>query len=267
MLDTLQQICETKKQHIAERKKQRPEVSLLADAQAAPLPRGFRQALIRNQAETGLALIAEIKKASPSKGIIRTDFHPAQLAEAYTEGGAACLSVLTDTPYFQGADTYIAEAQAACELPVLRKDFMLEPYQIIESRALGADCVLLIIAALQKHQAKELYDTARQLDMDVLVEVHNEHELELACTHIEPDMLGINNRDLKTLKIDLNTSARLAKYVPQGTLTVGESGLHTHEHLLELKKHGISCYLVGESLMLQNDVAQATRELLGNAHA
>lgn len=263
MTDILSEICSAKRDHIRRRKQQLGEQALLAATADAPSCRGFIHALRQRIAAGGFGLIAEIKKSSPSKGLIRADFHPAQLAKAYEEGGAACLSILTDEPYFQGRDDYLGEAREACALPALRKDFMLEPYQIVESRALGADCVLLIMAALSDAQAQELAAAAESLDMDVLIEVHDARETERALTRLAPRMLGINNRDLRSFRTDLAVSEQLAKMVPPGILLVGESGIHTHDDAQRLAKAGIRALLVGESLMRQEDVAQATRHLLG----
>lgn len=261
--DILEEICTAKYVHIKQQKKEMPESRLIEDIKALPGPRKFRHALQQKAEAQDIALITEIKKASPSRGVIREDFNPVSIAESYAQAGATCLSVLTDAPYFQGHDSYIAQVRKVCTLPVLRKDFMLEPYQIFESRALGADCVLLIVAALQTPQMAELYATARELDMDVLVEVHNEYELDRACTHIPLDMLGVNNRNLKTLEVSLETSKRLAKYIPQNVLKVAESGIKTHEDCQTLMTYGMSSFLVGESLMSEPDIAAATRTLLG----
>lgn len=261
-MSRLAQICAMKREDVVRRKTGRPLASLEADARAADPVRGFRTAL-RVAADRGFGLIAEIKRASPSKGLIRGDFHPAAHARAYTEGGAACLSVLTEEPHFQGADRYLVEARSACSLPVLRKDFTLDPWQIVEARALGADAILLIAAALDDVQMRELAATARDYSLDVLFEVHDGGELErvLRC---DPDMIGINNRNLATFETDLATSELLAKDLPAGVLGISESGISDHDDLKRLAPHGLRAFLVGETLMRQTDVAQATRELLGN---
>ncbi len=262
MSDTLARICADKWHHIQRQKSARPLAALLAEAKAANPPRGFAAALARRAAGSGLALIAEIKKASPSKGLIRADFDPPSLARAYQDGGAACLSVLTDVPYFQGEDRFLALARNAVSLPTLRKDFMLDPYQVVEARALGADCILLIMAALADDQAAELEAAASEFGMDTLIEVHNEAELDRALK-LKSRLIGINNRDLKSLKVDLAVSERLAPRVPAGRDVVCESGLEHHADLVRMAAIGVRRFLVGESLMRQADVALATRTLLG----
>ncbi len=266
MSDVLARICDDKRRHIAARKNTVPLAALEERARAAPAPRGFAAALEAVAGAGGLALIAELKKASPSRGLIRADFDPSALAAAYAAGGARCLSVLTDRPYFQGEDRFLPEVRQAAPLPVLRKDFMLDPYQVIEARALGADCILLIMAALDDAQAVELEAAAQELGMDVLVEVHDEHELARAL-RLETSLVGVNNRNLKTLEVDLATTERLAPLVPGGRAIVCESGLHRHADLARMAAIGVRRFLVGESLMRQADVATATAALLGPAAA
>ena len=253
-------ICDTKRQHVAGRRQQRGAAAIEAAARAMPAARGFTEAL-RSASTTGYGLIAEIKKASPSKGMIREDFDPEALAKAYAAAGAACLSVLTDEPYFQGHDSYLATARAAVDLPVLRKDFIIDPYQIAESRALGADCILLILAALEESQAAELEDAAMALGMDVLLEVHDEMEM-VQALRLRSPLLGVNNRNLKTMRTDLAVSERLAGLVPADRIMVSESGLATPEDLARLAQIGVRNFLIGESLMRHQDVERATRQLL-----
>ena len=261
MSDVLAEICAEKRAHVARQKTVWPEAVLRAEIDAAPVLRPFAAALEARATDGGYGLIAEIKKASPSKGLIRADFNPPSLAQAYEAGGATCLSVLTDTPYFQGSDDDLRAARAACHLPVLRKDFILDPYQVIESRALGADCILLIMAALEDGEARELAAAAAELGLDVLVEVHDRAELDRAL-RLDARLIGINNRDLKTLKVDLHTAESLAPLVPPGRIIVGESGLNGPADLDRLAAVGARCFLVGESLMRAGDVAAATRRLL-----
>lgn len=260
MANVLAAICEKKRDHVAARKQECPEQRLHAALPFCPPVRGFRRAL----QERPVGLIAEIKKASPSRGVIRADFSPPDLAVAYEVGGASCLSVLTDKPYFQGDDAYIASARNATSLPILRKDFILDPYQVVESRVLGADCILLIMAALDNKQAADLERAAVALKMDVLVEVHDEEEMERALAHLSSPLIGINNRNLKTLEVNLATTERLAKMVPETRTVVCESGIHSHQDIRRIARAGVRCFLVGESLMAQPDVATATRALLGS---
>ena len=261
MTDTLKDICAAKHQHIKQCKHILPLTTLMEQAQRQEPPRGFRASLEAKAKTHQLALIAEIKKASPSKGLIRKDFDPPALAQAYVEGGACCLSVLTDKPYFQGHDSYLAAVKKHVSLPVLRKDFILDSYQVFESRALGADCILLIMACLDDSEAKRMAQLALGMDMDVLVEVHDEHELDRALA-IENVMIGINNRNLKTLQVSLDTFSRLSGKVPSDRFLVAESGLHTHDDMLMMQQAGAKAYLVGESLMRQADIVNATKTLL-----
>ncbi len=256
MTDKLAEICATKRIEVAARK----PLGLSHWPKPSPV-RGFEAAL-RAKAETSLALIAEIKKASPSKGLIRADFDPAAHARAYQAGGATCLSVLTDAPYFQGHEDYLIAARAACDLPVIRKDFMVDPWQCAEARAMGADAILIIVAALDDAAMAEIEDAAVAEGLDVLVEVHDEAEMERALSRLKSKLIGVNNRNLKTFEVDLSTTERLAAMVPDDVLLVCESGISTHADCERMAKAGVRTFLVGESLMRQNDVEQATRKLL-----
>lgn len=258
----LDKIKAYKLEEIAADKAAKPLAEVEAEARAADPVRGFADRL-QQATHEGYGLIAEIKKASPSKGLIRADFDPAALAQAYADGGATCLSVLTDTPSFQGAKEFLVEARAACDLPCLRKDFMYDTYQVAEARALGADCILIILASVSDEQAAELEACAMEWDMDVLLEVHNEDELNRA-SHLKSRLMGINNRNLNTFETSLDTTRHLSRLVPPERAIVCESGLNTPEDLSDMARYGARSFLIGESLMRQDDVTAATRALLAN---
>ena len=263
MANKLDEICANKRVEVANRKTLHSisDLDRLAAGQTAP--RGFRAALDVKAAK-GFALIAEIKKASPSKGLIRADFRPAEHAAAYEAGGAACLSVLTDAPYFQGHEEYLVAARAACALPVLRKDFMVDPWQVAEARAIGADAILIIVAALEDAQMQEIEAAAIERGMDVLVETHDAGELDRAL-RLKSRLIGVNNRNLKNFTVDFARTYELVVRAPKGCTFVAESGLSSHADLVAMAGHGVRCFLVGESLMRADDVEAATRKLLEGA--
>lgn len=264
MSDLLQDIIAAKKMHLAQSKQRAGHSAIEAQAKAAQLPRDFYGALKKKHTQERTALITEIKKASPSAGVMIQDYDPAALAQIYEKAGASCLSVLTDTPYFEGKDEDLVAARAACALPVLRKDFIIDPYQVVESRALGADCVLLIMACLSDAQAQELLAAAASHHLSILVEVHDENEMDraLRLPSAPKTMLGINNRNLKTLAIDLSTTARLAARLDNDYMLVSESGIRTHADIIRLKQAGVHCFLVGENLLKAEDIGRAVAELL-----
>lgn len=263
MSNLLAEICIKKVEHVARCKRTTSLEVMTERAKRAYTPRLFQQSLRDKVLKGHVGLIAEIKKASPSKGLICKDYNPLVISQHYQNGGATCLSVLTDEPYFQGHMDHLSQAHAGCTLPVLRKDFILDSYQVVESRAYSADCILLIMAALSDAQAKELEATAIEWHMDVLVEVHNQQELERALTHLQSRMIGINNRNLSTLQVDLAVSEALAPMIPKGYLVVCESGIQSHADIQRMQQSDLHCFLVGESLMLQRNIEAATRALIG----
>jgi len=262
-MNKLDEFCATKRDEVAARKAALSLADLQAQAARQTPPRGFKAALDA-KAASGFGLIAEIKKASPSKGLIRADFDPPAHARAYEAGGAACLSVLTDAPYFQGHEDYLIAARAACALPILRKDFMVDPWQVLEARALGADAILVIMAALDDVLAAEIEETALSLGMDVLVETHDAEEFDRALK-LRSRLIGVNNRNLKDFTVDFARTYELVGRAPDGCTFIAESGLGSHEDLTAMAEHGVRCFLVGESLMRQSDVEAATRALLTGA--
>lgn len=260
MRDILAEICDRKREHVAGVRAEIPLSEQEAMAREAEAPRGFITALKAARADGRYGFICEIKKASPSKGLIRADFDPASLASAYEQGGASCLSVLTDVPYFQGHNDYLKAAKAACAIPVLRKDFMVDPYQVAEARALGADCILIIMAALEDAQAAELEAAAHGYGMDVLIEVHDATELERALK-LRSELIGVNNRNLKTMEVSIETTLSLVPTYANERIAVAESGLATPDDLMRCEQAGAGCFLIGETFMRQDDVAAAVRAL------
>jgi indole-3-glycerol phosphate synthase len=259
-MNKLTEICANKRIEVQKRKATLSQADLEALAAVQTAPRGYRAAL-DDMAETGFALIAEVKKASPSKGLIRADFDPPAHAKAYQAGGAACLSVLTDAPYFQGAEQYLIAARAACTLPILRKDFMVDPWQVLEARSIGADAILIIVAALEDAEMLEIEAAAMALGMDVLVETHDAQELERSM-QLQSRLIGVNNRNLKDFSVDFARTYELVSLAPKDCTFVAESGLSSHKDLRDMAAHGVRCFLVGESLMRQPDLEVATRRLL-----
>ena len=261
--DILRKILARKAEEIAERVGRLPLAELRKRAQAAPAPRGFLPAIRRRLASGQAAIIAEIKKASPSKGVLRADFRPGEIAKSYERHGATCLSVLTDEDFFQGSDAYLQEARAACALPVLRKDFTMDAYQVYEARALGADAILLIVAALEDARMRELAARAAELGMDVLVEVHDERELGRALA-LDTPLIGINNRDLRTFSTSLQTTTALLGKIPRDRVVVTESGIHTPADVALLRAQGVHVFLVGEAFMKAADPGKKLHELFGD---
>lgn len=261
-MNKLDEICSRKREDVARRMANRPLASMIDLAAQQSPPRGFHDMLAR-KAEHGFGLIAEIKKASPSKGLIRKDFRPSEHARSYENGGAACLSVLTDEPYFQGHDSYLVAARAACTLPVLRKDFMVDPWQVFEARCLGADAILIIMAAVDNSLAADLEAAALSCGMDVLIETHDRDELDRSL-RLKSRLIGVNNRNLKDFSVDFSRTYELVRHAPSDCTFVAESGLGQRTDLLAMADHGVRCFLVGESLMRNPDVESATRALLGS---
>lgn len=258
--DILKKIIQRKQEEIETRQQQKSLDQIITEASSASPVRGFVDSIRQQLREDKPAVIAEIKKASPSKGIIREDFKPAEIAKSYADAGACCLSVLTDVDFFQGSDDYLQEARNACDLPVIRKDFMIHPYQVYESRALGADCILLIVAVLNNHQLEQLYALARELNMDVLIEVHNEEELQRALP-LGSDLIGINNRNLRTFETTLNTTLGLLSLIPDDRVVVTESGIHSSHDVDLMREHNVDAFLVGEAFMRAENPGAELRHL------
>ncbi|MCP3868671.1 MAG: indole-3-glycerol phosphate synthase TrpC [Gammaproteobacteria bacterium] len=262
--DILKKIVQRKQQEISERTRRLPLEQLAEQSRNAGPTRGFAEVL-KTRIDSGTpGVIAEIKKASPSKGVIREDFHPAEIAESYEKGGAACLSILTDVDFFQGSDQYLMEARSACRLPVLRKDFMIDPYQVYEARAIGADCILLIVSCLEDGRMQELNGLAQELGMDVLIEAHDGEELERALA-VGNRLIGINNRNLRTFEVDLRTTLDLVKQVPENRILVTESGINDKVDISMMRQSGIDGFLVGEAFMRSDDPGVRLSELFGTA--
>ena len=260
-MSVLEEICQRKREHIRQKKQEKSLDDLKYEIADLPLPCGFLSRIIMNSEPS---LIAEIKKASPSKGVIREDFDPVKIAQIYEDAGATCLSVLTDEPYFQGNDQFLTDVKKAVNLPVLRKDFIIDPYQVYESRKIGADCILLIMAALDDQMAKHLYEVALELRLDVLVEVHDLAELERA-TKLDPMMIGVNNRDLNTLEVNTKTSFDLFMKIPSTAFKISESGIKNYDDIKHLTDIGYRGFLVGESLMKEDDIGKAVHSLMQKA--
>ena len=263
MTNKLIEICNSKYAEVTTRKADISIATLQERAASQTPPRGFRRALDK-AAKDGFGLIAEIKKASPSKGLIRADFDPPAHAAAYQAGGATCLSVLTDAPYFQGHEDYLIAARSTCNLPILRKDFMVDPWQVMEARSIGADAILIIVAALDDGQMQEIEQTALDLGMDVLIEVHDAEEMERA-SRLKSRLIGVNNRDLRDFTVDFKRTYELIGNAPEGCTFVAESGLSSHTDLVDMAQHDVRCFLVGEALMRQQNLEIATRQLLTGA--
>ncbi|MGD9888533.1 MAG: indole-3-glycerol phosphate synthase TrpC [Halothiobacillaceae bacterium] len=262
--DILQKILKRKQEEIAERRAQVSQDELAMRAAKADAPRGFAAAIATRVARGEPAVIAEIKKASPSKGVLRADFHPAKIAQSYEQGGATCLSVLTDRDFFQGAESYLIEARAACALPVIRKDFLIDAYQVLEARAMGADCILLIVSALDDASLRALHDLALKLGMDVLVEVHDREEMHRALALTDDwthTLLGVNNRSLRTFEVSLDTTLNMLDMLPQGALLVCESGIHGRDDVALMRRHHVHAFLVGEAFMRADEPGAKLKEL------